>query len=351
MPKCPVCDTQYDEVGVEDCPKYCHNCGWNLKLYLRNKPAEHFEQLLEKKPELLQDIEAWARTSWQKRNEQKEKLQETNINSVKLQELLNQVTKDRDELKIKLNGLEAQLKKDIYSPLTQENNDLMRTTQGVNLEQEIKKLKDEIKELSEKQNLNLTATNGELQYLRQKLGERFTSIEYITKLNEKLEQIETFLTANSTYRTQPQSSYQEQQILQPSPPTNSTEKPLTSEEHKLVSNYQHNKDKLSKTAIEVNVTSGTIDANRLGSQEVFLEKTIRGNYWIINWEGYKYLVPSKNIRLNSFNLRTIEALFECQAYQSGNSKDFQLLKPATVSELPEGETWKLVDRGILQFSS
>ena len=60
------------------------------------------------------------------------------------------------------------------------------------------------------------------------------------------------------------------------------------------------------------------------------------------------MVPKNNIRINPYNLNTVEHLFECQGYQPGYS-GFQLIKPARVSAISRGETWQVVERGVLQF--
>lgn len=358
MPKCPVCDTQYDEARAEDCLK----CGWILKLYSPNDPLLAFQGVAEKKSELLQHIEAWARKSWEK-----EQLQVLNENHDELRSKLQKVIEENDELKKKLAQLQGKSQQDTSLALTQENEQLRRIIERVHkLEQETKELKlqrssdaqnliaakAELKDIHQEAEIDINKLQTELEEFRN----IYVHVEYFTKLKTKVEEIEVFLnsvTANSQHETYTQSIHQNQQIAEHLSSKNDIDKPptLTSEEYKLVNDYQKNKDQLSKVAIEVNLTQETMDANRLGSPEIIFKKVPGGSYWIINREGCKYLVPKKGFRINQYNLRTTEDLFECWGYPSGNSKDFQLLKPATVSESPESETWKLLDRGTLQFYS
>ena len=118
----------------------------------------------------------------------------------------------------------------------------------------------------------------------------------------------------------------------------------------LILTYQQNPRSLLKNAIEVSETDHSIDQRRLGdSQGAILQKVSKGNYCILDEGGVDYMVPKNNIRINPYNLNTVEHLFECQGYQPGYS-GFQLIKPARVSTISRGEVWQLVERGILQFS-
>jgi uncharacterized protein YukE len=116
---------------------------------------------------------------------------------------------------------------------------------------------------------------------------------------------------------------------------------------KLVTTYNNNPDSLPRV-IEVNITKESLENQRLGSnQYAILEHNSGGNYWILKENNYDYLVPKKNVRLNQFNLITLEALFECQNYQA-SSKQFNLIKPAKLTSI-YGDKWQLEEMGILQF--
>ena len=117
----------------------------------------------------------------------------------------------------------------------------------------------------------------------------------------------------------------------------------------LISMYQHDARSLLKNAIEVSETEQSIDQRRLGGgQGAILQKVRRGNYCILNEGGVDYMVPKNNIKINEHSLETVKNLFECQGYRSGYS-GFQLIKPARVSAISRGETWQLVELGVLQF--
>lgn len=119
-----------------------------------------------------------------------------------------------------------------------------------------------------------------------------------------------------------------------------------------VETYNKNPDSFLKEVTEVSETEESIEARRLGtSQTAIFEKARRGkgNYGILIREGFNYLVPKANIKINEYNYETVETLFECQGYQSGYSNDFKLVKPAIVSPISSGEKWKLIELGVLQF--
>ncbi|MCL2935156.1 MAG: hypothetical protein MGU50_00470 [Trichodesmium sp. MAG_R02] len=117
----------------------------------------------------------------------------------------------------------------------------------------------------------------------------------------------------------------------------------------LISMYQHDARSLLKNAIQVSETEQSIDQRRLGGgQGAILQKVSRGNYCILQEGGVDYMVPKNNIKINEHSLNTVANLFECQGYRSGYS-GFQLIKPARVSAISRGETWQVVERGVLQF--
>ena len=128
-----------------------------------------------------------------------------------------------------------------------------------------------------------------------------------------------------------------------------THQDFGSSDLQLISMYQHDARSLLKNAIEVSETEQSIDQRRLGGgQGAIIQKVRRGNYCILNEGGVDYMVPKNNIRINSHSLNTVENLFECQGYQPEYS-GFQLIKPARVSTISRGETWQVVERGVLQF--
>jgi hypothetical protein len=125
---------------------------------------------------------------------------------------------------------------------------------------------------------------------------------------------------------------------------------LTIEEDEFIKGYNAYQQNIPPSnAIEVNATENSINMNHLGGQDIFLTKIPRGQYWIVNRGGFSYLVTKKNLVINQHNYSEAEALFECREYQQERSQKFSLQKPAKVSELPEGEKWRLEAKGILEF--
>ena len=117
----------------------------------------------------------------------------------------------------------------------------------------------------------------------------------------------------------------------------------------LISMYQQNYRSLLKNAIQVSETDESIVQRRLGgAQGVIIQKVPRGNYCVLQEGGFDYIFPKNNIKINQYNLDMVANLFECQGYWSGYS-GFKLIKPARVSAISKGETWQVVERGILQF--
>ena len=122
-----------------------------------------------------------------------------------------------------------------------------------------------------------------------------------------------------------------------------------SSDMQLISMYQQNYGSLLKNATQVSETEQSIDQRRLGgAQGAILRKDRKGNYWVLQEGGVDYMVPKNNIKINEYSLNTVANLFECQGYRSGYS-GFQLIKPARVSAISRGETWQLVELGVLQF--
>ncbi|MDJ0729429.1 MAG: hypothetical protein QNJ33_05480 [Crocosphaera sp.] len=62
-----------------------------------------------------------------------------------------------------------------------------------------------------------------------------------------------------------------------------------------------------------------------------------------------YLVPSDNLRVNEYNYKTIEDVFDCRGFKPNISSNFKLLQPAIVTETHEKNNWKLDKPGILEF--
>ena len=127
----------------------------------------------------------------------------------------------------------------------------------------------------------------------------------------------------------------------------------------LVINYNRNPDYLLKDAIEVKIKSHINKNFRINSnQPILFEKVSRnkGICWIINIKGINYLVPIGYINqkiskptYTQLTFRRVRDLFICHNFQLENSVSFVLLKPGKLSQLSDKQTWKLVEKGELEF--
>jgi hypothetical protein len=118
----------------------------------------------------------------------------------------------------------------------------------------------------------------------------------------------------------------------------------------LINQYNCQSDTILNKVIEVYETEESYHSrSSKNSQSVVLEKSNRGSYWLITEEDCNYLFPKYNLKITEFNYQTLQALFESQGYQPGESQRFQLLKPAQVCALPGEEKWQLIERGVLLF--
>ncbi|MGK7874380.1 MAG: hypothetical protein AB4426_14025 [Xenococcaceae cyanobacterium] len=130
-------------------------------------------------------------------------------------------------------------------------------------------------------------------------------------------------------------------------------KRLIQSQAELVAVYNQNPDLLSGqvtvvSKIEYNMNKRPIDI----SEPAIFEKNIKGIYWILTVEKSSYMVYKKSkIKINQYNFKTVQSMFECRGYQPGKDHDFKLLKPARVSPIDGGEKWELVERGVLEFDN
>lgn len=112
-------------------------------------------------------------------------------------------------------------------------------------------------------------------------------------------------------------------------------------------------------AIEVTTKSRINENFTINStQPILFEKAARnkGIYWIVNIKGINYLVPvgyvNQKISRSTYTqltFRRVHDLFICHNFQLENSVSFVLLKPGKLSQLPDKQIWKLVEKGVLEF--
>jgi hypothetical protein len=80
---------------------------------------------------------------------------------------------------------------------------------------------------------------------------------------------------------------------------------------------------------------------------ITFNKDRKGNYLIFPRGGYCYLVPNKQRKIIAQIYITTKAIYDCDGYNE-SYRDFQLIKPALVSE-ESIDCWRLSQKGILLF--
>ncbi|MCA2642490.1 MAG: hypothetical protein IM467_17530 [Microcystis sp. M137S2] len=86
-----------------------------------------------------------------------------------------------------------------------------------------------------------------------------------------------------------------------------------------------------------------------GSEPIVLENKRRGIYGVYLDGNYHCLVPSQYFRINQWNYKSVEDLFEFQNYDPNYSDCYTVIHHAVVYPLADGKTWQLQLRGILEF--
>lgn len=119
----------------------------------------------------------------------------------------------------------------------------------------------------------------------------------------------------------------------------------------LIQTYNEIVALLSGYAIPVTLTPESY--RNLDRDSIFLETTIKGNYWVITTIEDKqhqyWLVPNSNLKFNIHQLKTIEILFTFKGNYNSQTTEFILQEPASLSLLPNNKHWKLLQPGILFF--
>ncbi|MBD2145664.1 hypothetical protein H6F45_10760 [Sphaerospermopsis sp. FACHB-1194] len=167
--------------------------------------------------------------------------------------------------------------------------------------------------------------------IEQNLTPRITNIEnYLSTLTEKVQTGSVIVTSAFT-----------------------TEKitPLNISELELIEVYNNVPKVLLKNSIIAELTAKSYREDNQ-NQPVLLEKDENGKYWIIvSNQNNIFLLPSINIKLHIHKLKTVEKLFDFRGITPTVDTHFLLIKPARVSSLPSGKEWKLLEKGILEFTN
>lgn len=169
------------------------------------------------------------------------------------------------------------------------------------------------------------------QIIEQEFAPRVTNIEnYLSTLTEKVQNKSVIVNGAFT-----------------------TEKitPLNISETELIEVYNNVPKVLLKNSIIAELTAKSYRADN-PNQPVFLEKDESGKYWIIlSNQNNIFLLPDINIKLHIHKLKTVEKLFDFRGIIPSVDTHFILIKPAKVSSFPNGEEWKLLEKGILEFTN
>ncbi len=127
--------------------------------------------------------------------------------------------------------------------------------------------------------------------------------------------------------------------------------PIAISKFELVATYNEIVSLLLAYIIPVAFTSDSY--RNLKSDRLFLETTIKGNYWAIttieNKQQKYWLVPNSNIKFNIHKLKTVKNLFQLKGDYDSSTSEFILQEPAVLSLLPDNKQWELIQSGVLFF--
>ncbi|MDZ7957863.1 MAG: hypothetical protein RMY34_08135 [Aulosira sp. DedQUE10] len=128
--------------------------------------------------------------------------------------------------------------------------------------------------------------------------------------------------------------------------------PVNISETQLVQVYNDVPQILFKNSLIVELTAKSYYRDVQDNEPILLENDENGKYWMITTDIDKFfLVPSINIKLHIHKLTTVEKLFDFYGISPSVDSHFILVKPAKVSSQASGKTWKLEEKGILEFKN
>lgn len=127
--------------------------------------------------------------------------------------------------------------------------------------------------------------------------------------------------------------------------------PIKISEAQLIQIYNDVPQILLKNSLIVELTANSYRDVK-GNDPILLENDANGKYWIITTDIDKFfLIPSINIKLKIHKITTVRKLFDFHGDISSVDNHFILVKPAKISSQASGKTWKLEEKGILEFNS
>jgi hypothetical protein len=224
------------------------------------------------------------------------------------------------------------------------------------LQSQVKQLTEQIQAQKHEFNKQIQQTAQENQSLLRILSDN------VNKIDTELKEIKNYLVSNHQQNLPKSNIGSDENTINYKSPV--TQQPVSQSQKEVpsgysyalpqlpwVSNYNQNPDDFAKLGLEVSQTEESINQRRLGNnQPVIIEKVRkgRGNFWLLSHIDEDYLIPKGDLKINQFNLPTIEALFQCIGEFPENSQRFTLVKPAMVFSI-ESEKWQLKELGILRF--
>ncbi|MDJ0581744.1 hypothetical protein [Crocosphaera sp.] len=340
--KCPSCGSEYNEVHDTNCP----SCGFPLR-YIDPQFQDLIYWLKQRLVENSQYSPTFEAQNYESfSNSEFKELQ-------KNQRELEKIIKKNQEINKNINNLGHNQAHIIYEVKELDKKIEENEKEQLNIKRQLSTLEQRLVAIEE-QNSQLSTLEQRLVAVEQERSQTQERLNQLDKLSTKLAEIEEYIEAeqevSSRSNTPQYSSFnsEEEEVINPKPATVS-ERKLSLAEHKLVKKYNDERESFNN-ANQVSETEQSSSDRRLGkSKIVILANKRRGNYWIVEQDGITYLIPSNNLRVNQYNVKTVEFVFECLGYQPNMSSHFKLLQPAIVRKTLEGNNWQLEKPGIVQF--
>jgi myosin heavy subunit len=167
-----------------------------------------------------------------------------------------------------------------------------------------------------------------------------TLVSRLDRMENQISSLKNSLSTNSFQQSQPSRS------LPPAPSA------MKSSGYAFLDLYKQNPDacKSQYSVIKVSENEENIQKRWDGQQQdIILEESRRGNYWLIDERGTTYLVPASNLRITEANMGTVRELFDCENY-TPNYSSVDIVQPAIVKAQPGiSQRWKLYQKGVLAF--
>jgi hypothetical protein len=337
---CPICKTQ---IEVKEKPEKCNNCGWTYIPPAYSKQKGWFQSGKNNSDDTIENLrENWAREKWQELQNLSQKLSQK-LNQKSGQDSLTLSSPNPTKIIENSSPLD---KSDTSSNL--DENKIKQFKQLIN--QEIQEI---LPNLLSKSLSNLLENNPDIlhDFVYQKI-ESFMAENYeINNADINQDQISAMDSIDNSLNTSSQSYNDNYYPIEYNQINREDEQPqlninLTPVEEELIIKYNNSNVNFNYT--NVTLTQESFLKIRQGIEpSILFERDKRGEYWIISMNNNIYLVPQLNLRLNSYAIKTIKLLFQCNGVGE-ESKIFHLIKPAKVAMVEENK-WRFVEQGILQF--